>query len=98
MSDRVYTFMPIPAPNRGPRPRDHDHGTPGLWFEDVIDGSLDPCPFCGESSHLGFERDWDGAPCVNAHCVTCGADGDWFRTRAEARAAWNRRTNPRPGP
>ena len=57
--------------------------------------ALKPCPYpsCG-SSAVSYGGPTYGCPGGWVTCETCGAEGPWANTRAEAAALWN--AAPRP--
>ena len=48
------------------------------------------CPFCGDTYAVIYTTLEDG---YCAECLECHAKTDWFSTKAEAIAAWNRRAD-----
>ena len=74
-----------------------------LTPEQVAEGSLKPCPFCGsgparpqgngpgQASFSGVEAMMIGTGYHHVWCGTCGSQGSTEATEAEAIAAWNRR-------
>ena len=51
---------------------------------------LKPCPFCGEEAIIKKTRDAYSVCCIGSKCKVA-AFTDWFATKEEAAAAWNRR-------
>jgi Lar family restriction alleviation protein len=63
-------------------------------------GELLPCPFCGSDGeevsvcgHLRASGHNDG---WNVRCYVCHVETAYEETKAEALAAWNRRSPPHP--
>jgi len=58
--------------------------------------ALLPCPFCGKSGRMAFDRDGESCRVICANwCADddcCLGSGPWKDTQAEAIEAWNRRT------
>lgn len=51
-----------------------------------------PCPFCGSVKIHSIDPD-EFIPTYRLICADCGAGTDYYYTKEEALAAWNRRTN-----
>jgi len=59
-----------------------------------------PCAFCGNADIADIEMRMydptDSAYCQQVVCRRCNGSSGYFRTEAEARAAWNRRVAEKP--
>jgi Lar family restriction alleviation protein len=57
----------------------------------VVNLSLKPCPFCGNSDQAWFDVLTDEEKEYRVRCCKCHADGPIKRFRTTARKAWNQR-------
>lgn len=61
----------------------------------AMDYELLPCPFCGRTDTLHFDRyQCDGEWWGYVECTECVATGPVGKLKGEAIDAWNRRINP----
>lgn len=59
------------------------------------------CPFCGSSAKITISRIWPrdldhaiqgySIVCSNDNCIIYNADGRYYKSKDEAKKAWNRR-------
>ena len=62
--------------------------------------TIAPCPFCGSDEIMRFcdptEAPDNSVPSRRLQCAGCHIEAPFYDTEAEAIAAWNTRSNPRP--
>lgn len=63
-----------------------------VGLETVSEGALEPCPWHGDHRDLLMESSGPSCFWIVCNRSSCGCEGPYARTEAEAIAAWNRRS------